>query len=69
VADPNHLEEAVMNGKLVLGVNPYREICTLHMAGQMVIEKVKPLGKYLGYSQWVKILFLGNCCSLGTQVG
>jgi hypothetical protein len=29
-----------MSGKLVLGVNPYREICTLHLAGQMLIEKV-----------------------------
>ncbi len=38
--DPNHQEESVMSGKLVLGVNPYREICTLHLAGQMLIEKV-----------------------------
>jgi hypothetical protein len=30
-----------MSGKLVLGVNPYREICTLHLAGQMLIEKVR----------------------------
>ena len=39
--DPSHQEEAVMNGKLVLGVNPYREICTLHLAGQILIEKVR----------------------------
>ena len=32
-SDPDHEEEAVMDGKLVLGINPYREICTLHLAG------------------------------------
>jgi len=37
--DPNHLEESVMDGKLVLGINPYREICTLHLAGHMLINK------------------------------
>jgi exosome complex RNA-binding protein Rrp42 (RNase PH superfamily) len=41
VSDPNHQEESVMSGKMVLGVNPYREICTLHLAGQMLIDKVK----------------------------
>ena len=39
VCDPNHQEEAVMDGKLVLGINPYREICTLHLAGHMLIDK------------------------------
>ena len=38
--DPNHQEESVMSGKMVLGVNPYREICALHLAGQMLIDKV-----------------------------
>ena len=42
-SDPSHHEEAVMSGKLVLGVNPYREICTLHLAGQMLIEKVSTI--------------------------
>ena len=32
-------EEAVMEGKIVFGVNPYREICTLHLAGNMLIDK------------------------------
>ena len=40
VCDPNHSEEAMMDGKLVLGINPYKEICTLHLAGQMIIDKV-----------------------------
>jgi len=30
-----------MDGKLVLGINPYKEICTLHLAGKMIIDKVK----------------------------
>merc|ERR1711944_214530 len=39
VCDPNHNEEAIMDGKLVLGINPYKEICTLHLAGKMIIDK------------------------------
>ena len=35
-SDPDHEEEAVMDGKLVLGINPYREICTLHLAGTVI---------------------------------
>jgi exosome complex RNA-binding protein Rrp42 (RNase PH superfamily) len=53
VSDPNHQEESVMSGKMVLGVNPYREICTLHLAGQMLIDKVK---LSLGFLFW---LYLG----------
>lgn len=41
VCDPNHNEEAIMDGKLVLGINPYKEICTLHLAGKMIIDKVR----------------------------
>ncbi len=39
VADPSHTEESVMAGKLVIGMNPYREICTLHLAGKMLIDQ------------------------------
>ena len=39
--DPTWQEEQVMDGKLVVGVNPYKEICTLHLAGNMLINKVK----------------------------
>ena len=39
VKDPSNLEESVMDGKIVLGMNPYREICTLHLAGKMLIDK------------------------------
>jgi len=39
VCDPNHNEESIMDGKLVLGINPYKEICTLHLAGKMIIDK------------------------------
>ena len=28
-----------MKGKMVLGVNAYREICTLHLAGQILVDK------------------------------
>ncbi len=38
--DPTHQEESVMAGKLVVGANPYREICTLHLAGDLLIDKV-----------------------------
>jgi len=39
VADPTRIEEECMQGKLVLGVNAYREICTLHLAGQVMVDK------------------------------
>ena len=39
IKDPTGLEEAIMDGKIVLGMNPYKEICTLHLAGKMLIEK------------------------------
>lgn len=39
VKDPSSLEESVMDGKIVLGMNPYREICTLHLAGKMLLDK------------------------------
>jgi len=39
VLDPTRLEEDCMQGKMVLGVNAYREICTLHLAGQVIINK------------------------------
>ena len=39
VKDPIGLEEAIMDGKIVLGMNPYKEICTLHLAGKMLIDK------------------------------
>lgn len=42
--DPSWQEEAVMDGKIVFGVNPYREICTLHLAGNMLIDKVSKKG-------------------------
>jgi len=39
-SDPTHQEEAVMTGKLVVGANPHREICALHLAGNMLVDKV-----------------------------
>lgn len=39
VCDPSRLEEDTMQGKMVLGVNAYREICTLHLAGQILVDK------------------------------
>eukprot|EP00088_Acartia_fossae_P063516 TRINITY_DN7750_c0_g1_i1.p1 TRINITY_DN7750_c0_g1~~TRINITY_DN7750_c0_g1_i1.p1 ORF type:complete len:399 (+),score=69.71 TRINITY_DN7750_c0_g1_i1:41-1237(+) len=39
VLDPSLLEEEAMLGKMVLGVNGYREICTLHLAGQILVDK------------------------------
>nr|ACO15020.1 Exosome complex exonuclease RRP45 [Caligus clemensi] len=37
--DPSREEEAVMDGKVVPGMNPYREICALHLAGQKLVDK------------------------------
>ena len=37
--DPTAIEESTMDGKIVLGMNPYKEICTLHLAGKMLIDK------------------------------
>lgn len=39
VCEPSRLEEEVMMGKMVIGVNAYREICTLHLAGQVLVDK------------------------------
>jgi len=39
VTDPTRVEEEAMMGKLVLGVNGYREVCTLHLAGQILVNK------------------------------
>ena len=36
VCEPGRLEEDVMMGKMVIGVNAYREVCTLHLAGQVI---------------------------------
>ena len=36
---PGRLEEDVITGKMVIGVNAYREICTLHLAGQVVVYR------------------------------
>merc|ERR1719239_350339 len=36
---PGRLEEDVMMGKMVIGVNAYREVCTLHLAGQVLVDK------------------------------
>jgi len=39
VIDPSRIEEEAMLGKMVLGVNGYREVCTLHLAGQVLVDK------------------------------
>jgi len=38
VCEPGRLEEEVMLGKMVIGVNAYREVCTLHLAGQVLVD-------------------------------
>jgi len=35
--DPTQLEEKVMDGKLVVGMNVHREICALQMTGGVAI--------------------------------
>ena len=39
VCDPSLLEEECSRGKMIIGVNAYREVCTLHLAGQVIIDK------------------------------
>ena len=39
ILDPTDLEERVMEGKLVVGMNPYKEICVLHLAGSCSVDK------------------------------
>jgi len=37
--DPSEKEEKVMEGKMVIGMNKHREICTLQVTGQMLLLK------------------------------
>ena len=37
LVDPTDKEEKVMDGKMVIGMNKHREICTLQMAGDMLL--------------------------------
>lgn len=37
--DPSEKEEKVMEGKMVIGINKHREICTLQVTGDMLLHK------------------------------
>ncbi|XP_037091530.1 exosome complex component RRP45-like, partial [Pollicipes pollicipes] len=39
VADPTEVEESAMEGALTVGMNSYREICTLHLTGKLLLSK------------------------------
>ena len=39
LVDPMEREERVMDGKMVIGMNKHREICTLQMTGSMLLLK------------------------------
>lgn len=39
LVDPNELEEKCMDGKLVIGMNRHREICTMQLSGSMLLLK------------------------------
>ncbi|KAK2169776.1 hypothetical protein LSH36_7g16089 [Paralvinella palmiformis] len=39
LVDPSEKEERVMEGKLVIGMNKHREVCTLQMTGSMLLLK------------------------------
>jgi exosome complex component RRP45 len=43
VTDPTHKEEAVQSGSVLIGVNNYRELCSLSKAGGVAIEMDKIL--------------------------
>ncbi len=37
--DPSLIEEKVMDGKMVIGMNKHREICMLQITGEMLLLK------------------------------
>ena len=39
VADPTEVEERATEGRLTVGMNSYREICTLHLTGRLLLNK------------------------------
>ena len=39
LVDPGDREEKVMDGRMVIGMNKHREICTLQITGQMLLMK------------------------------
>lgn len=39
LVDPTDKEEKVMDGKMVVGMNKHREICSLQVTGQMLLLK------------------------------
>lgn len=41
--DPIAREEKVMDGKMIIGMNKHREICTLQMTGNMLLNKEQVL--------------------------
>jgi len=43
VADPTEVEERAMEGRLTVGINSYREICTLHLTGKLLVNKEQVL--------------------------
>ncbi|XP_025087154.1 exosome complex component RRP45-like isoform X2 [Pomacea canaliculata] len=43
LVDPGELEERVMDGKMVIGMNKHREICMLQITGQMLLLKEQVL--------------------------
>ncbi|CAL1539991.1 unnamed protein product [Lymnaea stagnalis] len=43
IVDPSEKEEKVMEGKMVIGMNKHREICTLQVTGEMLLLKEQVL--------------------------
>ena len=43
VADPTEVEERATEGRLTVGINSYREICTLHLTGKLLLNKQQVL--------------------------
>ncbi len=37
--DPTELEERCMDGKLVIGMNRHREVCTMQLSGNILLLK------------------------------
>lgn len=55
LVDPTDKEEKVMDGKMVIGMNKHREICTLQVSGEMLLLKDQVLD---GYMQIILALFM-----------
>ena len=67
LVDPNELEEKCMDGKLVIGMNRHREICTMQLSGNMLLFKDQvTLSKsfFICYIIWICFSKIKRCVDI-----